>query len=251
MVESPGSIQSEDYRMIWEVARDHTPTGSGDIPDRSILALLGVNYLIMPASPGNAIASPAGIQFQQLKESFPRTWISHEIVHFSLLRSSAPDRLRTRTEAILFPAGKARDLRQAAVIESESKPVVNSKPPENVPLAENCQIVNYQPQQVTIEAQLVKPGLVVLSDSYSQNWRATVSVKKDNGYSKPSPSRVYRTNRIMRGIYLPAGDYQITYRYHPSLFWTGSTVTLLACLGCVAALLLLRKRDADARTQNS
>ena len=237
--------------MIWEVARDHARAGSGDIPDRSILALLGVDYLIRQASPGKAIASAAGIQFQQLKESFPRTWISHEILHFSPLRSSAPDRLRTRTEAIFFPAGKARDLRHAAVIESESKPVVNSKPFEHVPLAEHCQIVDYQPQQVTIEAQLVKPGLVVLSDSYSQNWRATVSVKKGNGYSDPSSTQVYRTNRIMRGIYLPAGDYQITYRYHPSLFWTGSTVTLLACLGCVAALLLLRKRDADARTQNS
>ncbi|HIA20529.1 MAG TPA: hypothetical protein EYN70_14125 [Planctomycetaceae bacterium] len=251
MVESPGSIQSADYRMIWKVARDHAPAGSGDIPDRSILALLGVDYLIMRASPGKAITSAASIQFQHLEKSFPRTWISHEIVHFSPLRSSSPDRLRTRTEAIFFPAGEARDLRQAAVIESESKPVVNSKPPENVPLAENCQIVNYQPQQVTIEAQLVKPGLVVLSDTYSQNWRATVSVKKENGYSDPRPSRVYRTNRVMRGIYLPAGDYQITYRYHPSLFWTGSTVTLLACLGCVAVLLLLRKRDTDARTQNS
>ena len=229
--------------MIWEVARDHGTTGSENNPERSILSLLGVDYLIRQASPDDTISSSAGIHFQHLEQSFPRVWISHELVYFPPLKSSAPDKLRTRTKTTFFPAGKPRDLRQSAVIESASKPVVNSKPAENVPLAEDCQIVDYRPQQVIIEAQLVKPGMVVLSDTYSRNWRATVAVRKGNGYQDSQPIPVYRTNRVMRGIYLPAGDYQITYRYHPSLFWIGSIVTLLTCLGCSVALLLLKKQD--------
>jgi len=251
MVESPGSIQSEDYRMIWEVARDQKATDSEDNPEQSLLSLVGVDYLIRQASPENTIGSVATIQFQPLKESFPRAWISHEIIHFPLLKSSASDSLRTRTEAIFFPEGKARDLRATSIIESISKPVFNSNPADDIPVVEDCQIVNYQPQQVTIEAQLVKPGMVVLSDTYSPDWRATVAVKKKNGYEDSHPTPVYRTNRVMRGIYLPAGHYQITYRYHPSLFWIGSIVTLLTCLGCSAALLLRRQpplRDTKRKT---
>ena len=241
LVESPGSIQSADYQMIWEVTRDQAATDSEDHARRSLLSLLGVDYLIRQASPGETVSRTGGIHFQHLEQSFPRTWISHELIHFPPLKSSAPDKLRTRTKTIFFPAGKARDLRATAVIESASKPVFNSQPAKNIPLAEDCQIVNYQPQQVTIEAQLLKPGMIVLSDTYSQDWRATVAVKKGNSYQGSRPVPVYRTNRVMRGIYLPAGNYQITYRYHPSLFRIGSIVTLLTCLSCSAALLLRRQ----------
>ncbi len=245
LVKSPGSIQAEDYRMIWEVARDQGINASGDNPEQSLLALLGVDYLIRQASAGETISPSGGIHFQHLKRRFPRSWISHELIHFPLLKSSSPDYIRARTKAVLFPDGKARDLRASAVIESAKQPVVHAAPAEEVPSAEDCQIVNYQPQQVVVEAQLVKPGIVVLSDTYSHNWRATVSVKRGTSYQASRPATVYRTNRVMRGIYLPAGSYQITYRYHPSLFWTGCIITLLTCLVCSVTLLLGKQHDGS------
>lgn len=229
--------------MIWEVARDQEATDSEPRAERSLLSLLGVDYLIGKASVEATTSPASGIHFEHFEQSFPRTWISHELVHFPLLKSASPEHVRARTKAIFFPAGKARDLRSTAVVEGAAKPVANETSTGNVPSSEDCQITDYQPQQVTIEAQLVRPGMVILSDTYSQDWRASVAVKKGNRYQASRTVPVYRTNRVMRGVYLPAGDYRITYRYHPSLFWIGSIVTLLTCLGCGVTLLLVRKKQ--------
>jgi len=242
LVESPGSIQSADYRSLWEVARTSRVIGNTDNAEQMLLSLLGVNYLITKSPTPKSSEARADIQFQQLKNRFPRSWISHKLVHFSPIKSSSPDDLRARTEDVFFPSGKARDLRTSAVVESAEKPVLPQLPATDAPTMESCQIVDYQDQEVTIEARLTSPGMVILSDTYTKNWRATVAVKKGNDYRAPEVVPIYRTNRVMRGIYLPAGSYQITFRYHPSLFWIGSILTMLTCLGCVAALLLLRER---------
>ena len=145
---------------------------------------------------------------------------------------------------MFFPLGKIRDLRTSAVVESAEKPGFPKLPSTNVPAIDNCRIVDYQDQEVTIEAQLASPGMGILSDTYTENWRATVAVKQGKGYRDPEVVPIYRTNRVMRGIYLPAGSYRITFRYHPTLIWIGSLVTLLTCLACSSALLLLRNHSS-------
>lgn len=244
LVESPGSIQSADYRSLWEVARTQGVTDVANDGNQPLLSLLGVDYLITKHPAETTSATTADIQFQQLQSRFPRAWISHKLVHFPPVKSSSPDDLRARTENVFFPFGKNRDLRTSAVVESEEKPEFPKLPTTNVPAIDSCRIVDYQDQEVTIEAQLASPGMVILSDTYTENWRATVAVKQGKGYRDPEVVPIYRTNRVMRGIYLPAGSYRITFRYHPTLFWIGSLVTLLTCLACSSALLLLRNHSS-------
>ena len=244
MVDSPGSIQSRDYRMLWEVAGSRGQTTLGDRSEPSILSLLGVDYQITSRrGPSLRESQSSGVRFQRLKETFPRVWISHEIVHFPTLRSHDPGRLRARTEAVFFSDGAIRNFQQTAVVESDQQPTVADIRGSHLAVkTEHCQIVDYQPQRVTIEAQLSEPGMVVLSDTYDTNWRATVSFREQDQYVHSEHCQVYRTNRLMRGIYLPAGDYRIVYRYDPSLFRVGSMISILAWLGLGSGALLLRKR---------
>jgi uncharacterized membrane protein YfhO len=109
---------------------------------------------------------------------------------------------------------------------------------------ERCQIIDYEPQRVRIQAHLETPGMIILSDRYDRHWKATVATQDGAGYGKARPSPVYRTNRLMRGIYLPAGDYEIIYQYQSSLFRTGSIVSLLTCLVLASIVLFTAKQSS-------
>ena len=241
MVRSPGSIQSRDAHMAWEVAGRHP--GPGGIPHPSFLRLLGVHSLVLPRSDQAADSRLLKVQWKDLPGTFPRSWIAHEVIHFPPLKSPTPDQLRTRTETVLFPGGTFRDFQQAAVIESVLDPSLENNPGIVSNDIERCQIVDYEPQRVRIQVRLNKPGMVILSDRYDSHWTATVASKDDTAYGNAQPCPVYRTNRLMRGVYLPTGDHEIIYQYQPSLFRTGSIVSFLTCLLLAGSILLTRRRS--------
>ncbi|MFP6617789.1 MAG: YfhO family protein [Pirellulaceae bacterium] len=240
MVRSPGSIQSRDDHMAWTIAGRHP--GPGGIPSLSFLRLLGVHSLILPRSDQGTEPRLLNVQWKTLPDTFPRSWIAHEVIHFPPLKSPTPAQLRTRTEAVFFPGGEFRDFQQAAVIESVLDPSFGKNPGIVSNDTERCQIVDYEPQRVRIQVHLKKPGMVVLSDRYDIHWTATVASKDDAAYGNARPCPVYRTNRLMRGVYLPTGDHEIIYQYQPSLFRTGSIVSFLTCLALAGSVLLSRRR---------
>jgi hypothetical protein len=77
---------------------------------------------------------------------------------------------------------------------------------------------------VEIAVTLNAPGLVVLSDTFAPGWLATV----ESGGTARSAD-VLRTNRICRGIMLPAGEHRIRYEYLPSRFFCGAWMSGAAC----------------------
>ena len=130
-----------------------------------------------------------------------------------------------------------------AVIESVQDPSLGENPKIISNETERCQIIDYEPQRVRIQAHLAKPGMVILSDRYDRHWTATVAGQAGVAYGKARPCPVYRTNRLMRGIYLPAGDYEIIYQYQSSLFRTGSIVSFLTCLVLAGIVLFTSKQS--------
>jgi hypothetical protein len=74
-----------------------------------------------------------------------------------------------------------------------------------------AQINTYQHDHVVLRATAVSKGLLVFSDSFYPGWRATV-----NGVNVP----IVRTNLVMRGVALPAGDNVVEFVFAPnSLRW--------------------------------
>jgi hypothetical protein len=78
------------------------------------------------------------------------------------------------------------------------------------------------PNDVSIAYRAPGPGILVLSDSYSPGWTATVNQQ---------PASIFRVDAALRGVQLPsAGDYRISMRYRPP-HW--NTILLLVALGAL------------------
>ena len=119
--------------------------------------------------------------------------------------------------------------------------------PEFVPLGrasaarETCHIVEMQPQRVVLDVELLGAGVVVLNDLYFPGWTASVI---SQGQPAEREIAIFRTNRIMRGVFLPPGQHRITYAYRPPRFVLGATISAISWLSLVAfACAIVRRRS--------
>lgn len=105
---------------------------------------------------------------------------------------------------------------------------------------ENVQITDYATQHVTIQAQLDQPGFLVLLDAAYPGWRVTVDGQE---------STLYRANYDFRGVYLPAGEHTVDFRFTMPGFTAGAAITaagLILSALLVGADLFLRRRATRA-----
>jgi hypothetical protein len=229
LLQSYGSVKLMDYESLMFIAHQYgreQPSGQR-IPAPTILRLLGAEYLVLPDASQPKFATrieppvdqascwPEDTALWRLNRPLPRTWIAHEVevlppLPFPL-RIAAVDE---RTRDVVFPDGKPRDFRRQAVVET-NEPVLDLKmgasPASDT---ESCRITTYEPTLVVIEATLAQPGLVVLSDAWFPGWEATVQT---SGETTTQPAAIHRTNRVLRGMFLPTGQHTIAMRYRPGL----------------------------------
>jgi hypothetical protein len=165
-------------------------------------------------------------------------WIVNEVERLAPLVDRRPAAIRARTEEALFSAGKPRDYRQRAVVETDLEQAkidaILSGPV--VPRHEACKIVEYGAQRVVVEAKLERPGLVILADMFYPGWELTI----DDGETVRRAD-ILRTNRVMRGALLPAGAYRLEYRYRPRSFLIGAWISGLAWPIAIACCLWRRR----------
>jgi len=95
------------------------------------------------------------------------------------------------------------------------------------------ELVSYEPQRIVVRAILHRPGLLVLSDQYDANWQAEVRpITEENRQPDDHSSAwlvpVLRTNRVLRGVPLPEGEWEITFVYNPLSFRLGATFSFFA-----------------------
>jgi len=102
-------------------------------------------------------------------------------------------------------------------------------------------IVAWQPDRVVIEAQLNRPGYVVLVDAFDPGWRATLGGR---------PVEILRGNFLFRCIAAPAGTQRIELCYRPRAAIVGAIVSFLTAavlLGLVVARGLRRDGEGSRR----
>jgi SAM-dependent methyltransferase len=96
-------------------------------------------------------------------------------------------------------------------------------------------IAEYEPEHVVLDAQMTRPGAVILNDFYSPGWTASVDGQ---------PARIYRANALVRGVLAQAGRHRIEMRYQLPRLRAGLAVSgasLLACVLLIAGGTLPRK----------
>ncbi len=260
-VETGGTLFNLDYALALRVARDHgpqQPNGTRE-PHASVLRALSTRHLLLPNDSDYADAAVVvpetqdderlvpDVRMARLPDEFPRAWIVHQVERMTPLKGLDPVGVARRTREVLFPGGRPRDFRSTAVVEAEEVAqleLLDGKPSDAA--GEACRVTVDEPQRVVIDVQLHNAGLVVLNDLYYPGWEATLETQ-----SSDSPTRVpiLRTNRIMRGVVVPAGKHRITFRYRPRSFYAGATVSAIAwlLLAAMAIASICRRRPVPDR----
>lgn len=118
---------------------------------------------------------------------------------------------------------KSFDPEKYAIIErAPEKPFFSSNHPE---ISENrVSIIDYMPQKVIIEANVIEEGFLILGDTYYPGWKVFVNNNE---------SIIYRTDYILRGVYLNPGRHIVEFVYDPFSYKIGMAITLIALAGII------------------
>lgn len=91
------------------------------------------------------------------------------------------------------------------------------------------QLVTYKPDRLEYKYHSSEPGVIVFSEVYyPHGWKATIDGKK---------AEHFRTNWILRGMEVPAGEHTITFRFEPDAYLAGRW-TATICSGLLVLALL-------------
>ena len=264
MAEVHGAMMPHDYLVL---LREMRRRGVDSVPDDADLARLNVKRAIARRGDGGCSLSsnqdlgpldrlPEDVSLRSNPQCFPRAWIVHRI---ELMRPIDPRDLRLvrrRTREVFWPAGKRRDLRLTAVVEETkerapfSPAALRQSEEAESPAAdqseidsEYCRVVRHEPLRVELDSRLDRPGLVVLCDQFCPGWR--LEVETDDGDAEPAP--ILRTNRVMRGAWLPPGKHRLIWTYRPTSFKLGATVSMISWLVLTIGLIRISTQPGHRR----
>ncbi len=85
-----------------------------------------------------------------------------------------------------------------------------------------CRIERYENNRVDILVNTRQERLLVLADYYASGWTAElVDINSERRQNTP----IYRTDRVLRGVLVPAGEHRVIFRYRPLLFYIGFAIS--------------------------
>jgi hypothetical protein len=273
LAEVNGTMTLDDYRVFLRETRRRR---EGAAPDPGSLGAVNTKYLILRGDETFPGAEPLGrdrirsariddVSLWKNPEVLPRAWIVHQVETLPAIDGRDPDQIRERTEEIFWPRGSRRNLRVEAVVERGQERENGSRDASGAPWGlsniasfdseaassdlsqERCRVVHYDSLRVEIAAELSEPGLVVLADQFYPGWQLEVRTAGEASRRVP----ILRTNRVMRGAWLPAGRHRLVYRYRPSGFFWGLIVSLSGWigLGAVGGWPVVRRRMRPHRQE--
>ncbi len=131
-------------------------------------------------------------------------------------------------EAYAYLSPGRLDFSRTAIVEGFS--------PEIIPdSTASVEIISYTGAEMTLQISRKTPGFLVLSEIYyPDGWVALL-----NGEEIP----IYKTNYLLRGFQIPAGDHTLELDFQPSAFYTGvklSWMSLIFQLSLAAFLVVKR-----------
>ena len=235
MIGSHTTLTSADWQAFLHVARqwdqEHDADQPGTLLNSMSVQFIATDESIRPAD-ARELKTPLEEQVRLYADSraFPRAWVVHEIEVIPPLAERSRSVIDQRTREVFFDGDHPRDLRSVAILESEetlSLPKLQTL--QRSDEVESCSITHYSPQRVEIEASLTEPGCLVFNDTFYPGWSA---VRVTDGVTKAFS--IYRANRVMRAVLLPAGQHRVIYTYRPQRVAIGGVVSGCAWLVLVA-----------------
>jgi uncharacterized membrane protein YfhO len=89
-------------------------------------------------------------------------------------------------------------------------------------------LTEYQPNYLKYASQASSEQLAVFSEIYyDKGWKAYI-----DGNEVPH----FRVNYVLRALVLPAGEHTVEFKFHPSSYYTGNTISLASSLLLILAI---------------
>ncbi len=267
LLESSSSLQSHDYAAVLQEGFRHLDSEhAGRRPHASVLNVLGARYCIgaantptseekLPpwtgATASNSKALPENTQITFRTASFPRVWLVGRVAELPRLYRPTPSEIEQRTREVFFPANFPRDFHHSAVVEGKlpaSWPgsLKTEGDPSRAQVRVVTQVVSKNSDTLEIEVHTEQASLLVVSDFFYPGWTAEIT-NLESGQRRVAP--ILRTNRIMRGVALPAGRSRIVMHYRPWSFYGGAALSLIAWAGLAIACFRLRSNRRNGTTK--
>ncbi|HEU0164437.1 MAG TPA: YfhO family protein [Thermomicrobiales bacterium] len=200
-----------------------------------LLDMLNVRYIVVSkltpsdradvqalAQGRKIVYSDADVYVYANPDAYNRAWIVHDV------------RQATDTDGLAQLASGKVDGHQVAFINGKL-PTVSAASGAS---SETSTVTSYAPEKIVISAHANSSGLLVLSEIYDKNWKATVNGKSVD---------VYKTNGALRGVAIPAGDSEVVMTYEPTaqrigLFVSGGAGIVMLATFATAGWYTLRRR---------
>jgi hypothetical protein len=214
-----------DYQRVMNagVAQDYHDanvlrTGLGS----PLLDLLSVRYIVVPAE-----VPPGRPDLLMLSQRYPTVFANGQVrvlenpaalPHAWLVRET---QIATLDEMNALLLENAIDPQQTAFIE-EAIPGIDDLPATD---SNSISFDRYTPDAINLTVQSETGGLLVLAELYAPGWQA---------YVDGEPVETHRVNGISRGVVVPAGTSEVTFRYELRSLRIGlaiSSITALIMIG--------------------
>jgi uncharacterized membrane protein YfhO len=115
-------------------------------------------------------------------------------------------------------------------------------PLEKSGVAGRVEIISREPNAVLLQADLSRPGYVVLLDRFDPNWHATL-----DGREAP----MLRANQLFRAVYADAGRHEIRFYYRQRGLRAGLALSILGLIGLIVAFTLAKDGPQLSRSSPS
>ncbi|MCF6147607.1 MAG: YfhO family protein [Candidatus Kuenenia sp.] len=195
--------------------------------------LLTLRYLLLPANmrinhPGfTLLYNDAKYALFENLHALPQSFVVHKAKE-----------LHGRDTIFKELSGNDFQPKEYIVVE-EPVPPVRISNSQNIQNESVPEILEYTPNSVTIRASLLEDGYLVLSDTYYPGWNAYVDGKQ---------SKIYKTNYVIRSVFLEKGEHIVKFIYEPMSFVIGMIISLSALILIIPAciyLVMYRKKSKE------
>lgn len=117
---------------------------------------------------------------------------------------------------------------QVALVDKRFESLISQRQWKTDSLAE-IELITYKPDRLEYKYRSSEPGVIVFSEVYyPHGWKVEIDGKK---------AEHFRTNWILRGMEVPAGEHTISFRFEPDAYLAGRW-TATACSGLLVLVLL-------------
>jgi len=187
---------------------------------QAFLNMLNVKYLIsaypIPDTSCQLIKRGSALIYEN-KYALPRAFFVDNI-----------KTLNSKEEIFNFMESGQFDPTSTAILEQEPEFTVQPNPENQV------ELVSYDIHRIKLRASVKSPSLMVLSEIYyPAGWKAYVAGEL---------TKIYKTNYILRSIFLKPGDHEVEFIFKPASFKIGLTISLITFILLIATLIYAIRR---------